>query len=411
MKSIPSISRLDYLDVVLTAACRTEDGPTLNEVRIAIGQHVDDLALRGEAHRTRDWRHPMAYYDTAVSCVRELMRWGMIEDAPLADSASRFERIRHQRVRLTPEGRRMTGLGAAERRDLFGRRMLARYDLFRDLMELLSAHDLLVPELSDTQVKDAFSVPLRPAEDQDGWGRLAAVATDALGRKRPAGGRPPAETPPRDQLALELGRHLRRRFRTRTPENLKEVTGAVNKAIAQGVLRAAGFDGDWNAYDRCLRWGRDLYLCNDARHVVGSTGWMAWSASKVAWDGSGFRIERRGVARHREDVQEALTQAYADIAAARKTGSVQVPLVPIYEVRETAAFRARVCDEVVDNVLGDMAFSRSGHSLVIRLHLADLKDFVPSARPFRINGRRYFYISMHPPEQEKSQALLEGPEI
>jgi hypothetical protein len=210
--------------------------------------------------------------------------------------------------------------------------------------------------------------------------------------------------PSREQLALEVGRYLRRRFHSRAPGNVKEVTGAANKAVAQAVLHAAGFRGDWNAYDRCLRWGRDLYLCNDARHVFGFAGWVAWSASRVTWDGNAFQIERRGVAEHRESVQEALTQAYTDIAASRRTGNVQVPLVPIYEVRETAAFRGRVCDEVIDRVLGEMALARSGHRLVIRLHLADLKDFVPSARPFRIGGKRYFYISMHPPEEEQEAA-------
>src|SRR5262249_30502370 len=155
------------------------------------------------------------------------------------------------------------------------------------------------------------------------------------------------------------------------------------KAIAHAILREMGFRADWNAYDRCLRWGRDLYLCNDGRHVFGASGWLAWSASKVRWVDSSFRIERRGVAKYRDAVRVALTDAYRRIAETRRPEGVQVPLIPIYEVRETAAFESRVCDEVVDRVLGEMVSERREGDPLVQLHLADLRDFVPSARPFR----------------------------
>ena len=175
------------------------------------------------------------------------------------------------------------------------------------------------------------------ADDQDGWERLSSSVTNALLLAPGFGRFRPAHAPTKSKVVEEIGRHLRRRFRTRIPKNLKEVTGTVNKAIAQAVLRSAGFPGDWNAYDRCLRWSRDLYLCNDARHVFGISGWVAWSASKVRGNGS-FRIERHGVGQFRDVVQDALIHAYERIAAARRSASVQVPLIPIYEVRETAAF-------------------------------------------------------------------------
>ena len=59
--------------------------------------------------------------------------------------------------------------------------------------------------------------------------------------------------------------------------------------------------------------------------------------------------------------------------------------------------KSRVCDEVVDRIIGEMAMDRSDSSMVVQLHLADLKYFAPSSRPFRLNDRRYFYISMHSP--------------
>src|SRR5262249_7855722 len=156
----------------------------------------------------------------------------------------------------------------------------------------------------------------------------------------------------------------------------------------QVILRAAGFGYDWTAYDRCLRWGRDLYLCNDGRHVFNVSGWLAWSAATVRWTGNSFEIERRCVTQYRDPVREALVKAYDSSARGRRSAGVQVPLIPIYEVRETAAFRSRVCDEVVDRVLSEMALNRQQGAVIVQLHLADLREFAPSARPFRLNDKR-----------------------
>src|SRR6478672_3743261 len=99
MQSLPAIARLDYLDVILRLLQR---GPaTVDDCRIAIGQAIEELALRGEARQTRDWNHPLAYRDTVIDCLRELMRWNFVEGAPLADRAEAFERIRNLRLRLS----------------------------------------------------------------------------------------------------------------------------------------------------------------------------------------------------------------------------------------------------------------------------------------------------------------------
>ena len=398
MRSIPAIARLDYLDVVLSTLT-SRARATVDDVRTAIGQFIEELALRGEARQTRDWRHPLAYRDTAVECIRELMRWDLVESVPLADSAESFDRIRGLQIRLTAEGTQVAGLKITERREIFGQRILTNYPAFFELLRILETCDLLVPELSDAEIRENFRDPLLAAEEQDGWAGVASMVVSTLKLNSAPANFRPAPTPSDSKLAEEIGRYLLRRFRTRIPKNVKEVTGTVNKAIAQAVLRAAGFSGDWNAYDRSLRWGHDLYLCNDARYVLGIPGWVAWSASKVHRDGYSFRIERRGVTQFRQVVRKALVRAYERIAEAHRSPGVQVPLIPIYEVRETAAFDARVCNEVVDRVLGEMVLEHSDSSLVVQLHLADLKDFAPSARPFRLGERRYFYVSMHHREQ------------
>ena len=188
---------------------------------------------------------------------------------------------------------------------------------------------------------------------------------------------------------------LEKRFAHRAPKNLREVTGAINKALALVFLRELGFGGEWNSFDRCLRWGRDLYVTNDGRHVFGVPGWVAWAAATVEQEGENPRFSRRGVSRHRDEVKRALVDAYRRIAKDRRSSVVQVPLLPIYEVRETAALACRVTDEVVDRVLGDLAFQRDAiEGVTVGLQLADMNATAPSARPFYYEDKRYFYVTV-----------------
>src|SRR5437879_1594693 len=121
--AIPAIARLDDLDHIVRVL-HEEAVPKVETARLAIGRAVEELALRGEARRTRDWRDPMAYRDPTVDCLRELIRWGLMEPAQLADTAEAFLRIRHQPIRLTSEGRRFAQLSAPERRALMGESLL-----------------------------------------------------------------------------------------------------------------------------------------------------------------------------------------------------------------------------------------------------------------------------------------------
>jgi hypothetical protein len=394
VRSIPAVTHLSYFDVVLGSLRRGE--ARVDAVRLAIGQAVEELALRGEARRTRDWRNPFAYRDTTVDCLRELMRWGFVEQTPLADDAAGFDRIRNAPLCLTAEGNRVAALGASERREVIGQCLLRDYSLFSDLLGILEEHEILLPEVNDARVKIYFPDLSRAADDQDGWLRLARGAEEILNLSpEVASSLRIAPRPTTSQLADEVGRYLRRRFSSRPPKELKELTGAVNKAVAQALLHHVGFKGDWNAYDRCLRWSRDLYLANDGRHVFGIPVWVSWSAATVRREGDVFRIQRRGFADYRNALKRALIDSYQRIATERSGSASQVPLVPIFQLRETAALQCRVCDEVVDRVLGDLTAKSESVDVVVQLHLADMRDFAPSARPFRFQGQRFYYVTMH----------------
>jgi hypothetical protein len=384
--AIPAISRLDDLDRIVRVLYE-ETVPKVETARLAIGRAVEELALRGEARQNRDWRDPVAYRDPTVDCLRELIRWGLVEPAQLADTAEGFLRIRQRPIRLTQEGRRFAQLPAPQRREQMGDLLLKNHSLFRQFIAILQRFDIVLPELSDAEVKGLLPRLPQATDDQDGWMK---IATACERRADPQASLRAAPAPPHSILADGIGQYLRKRFGARSPKNMKELTGATNKGIAHTFLRTLGFHGDWNAYDRCLRWARDLYIGNDGRHVFGVTGWIAWPTATVVEVDGLWRFRRRGYTAHRAEVQTAIFGAYQKLR-----GSSRTSLLPIYELRETAAFYARVSDAVFDRVLGDLVTQRSADQAVdVCLHLADLKDFVPSARPFRLEGKKYFYVSI-----------------
>src|SRR5262249_20122395 len=154
-------------------------------------------------------------------------------------------------------------------------------------------------------------------DDQDGWMKIAAACEPP---SDPQSGVRVGPLPPRPALADGVGQYLRKRFRARPPKNVKELTGATNKAIAHAFLRALAFQGDWNAYDRCLRWARDLYVGNDGRHVFGVTGWVAWSTATVNEVNGHWQFRRRGYTEHRAEVADAILVAYQRLCGAGRSG-------------------------------------------------------------------------------------------
>jgi hypothetical protein len=170
-RSVPPISRLSYFDVLFGVL--RDHSSKLDDLRVAIGRHVEDLSSRGEARRTRDWRKPLAYRDTIVACARELIRWGYVTPMPLGDDVASYERARELPVQLTEEGHRLAAMKVAERREVIGQKLLGTYLLFQDLLEILRNQDVLLPEFPDSTTRTFFPMIGRAADDEGAWRRVA----------------------------------------------------------------------------------------------------------------------------------------------------------------------------------------------------------------------------------------------
>lgn len=397
---MPAITRLTYFDVTLQVLSSGQFS-TVEAVRQAIGRHVEDLALLGEARLTKPPSHPYSFRNTTVDVLRQLMRWGWVEQLPLADAEASFDEVRSRELTLTPAGIEAARWSDGKRRDAIG--VLAFQDnrFFHDLLVWLQTRELAIPEFSDSQVRTTLpnSWPASPDEIRE-LARLAhaTYASAAQGciaqyaRRLPDG-------PEVDFIAGAVHTFLNKRFTKRQPKTHKELVGAASDGLAKAYLTHFGINGDANGLERALAWARDLFLIGSGRAVLGVPVWLTWSAAEIRKMDDAVQFDRRRASEHRQEVEHAILCAYAAAAKPSQGQGMTAPLVPIYIVRETAAYAARVCEPVVDRVLTEM-FLEQGRSQIVQLQLGDLRAFPPSAKPFRIGEARYYYMTVHGRVQE-----------
>ena len=395
MRSMPAITRLSYFDVALEALVGAPS-PTVDIVREALSLHVEELAMLGEARLTRGVHGRSAFRNTAVDVLRELMRWQWLEPAPLADSEASYDAIRQTLLHLTPAGQDAAKWSVAQRRDAIGILAVLNNRFFAGLLTWLEQHDLAIPEWNDSTIRAAMpeSWPATPAQLHDLALDACQTYVDAsqtcdnrYGRKLPPG-------PKAEFLAEGVHAFLARRFGKRAPKTHKELVGAANHGLTKTYLGYFGLEGDANALERALAWAKDVYLVGGGRAVLGVPLWLSWSAADITRDGDEVQFVRRRVTEYRAEVTDAVLKAYAAAAQPARERGMSAPLVPIYVVRETAAYAAQVCEAVVDRVIADL-LERPPGPHIVQLQLGDLRAFPPSAKPFRIGEARYYYMTIH----------------
>jgi hypothetical protein len=238
MRSMPAITRLSYFDVALHAL-GSDQPPTVDAVRQAIGRHVEELSLRGEARLTKDVNDPGSFRNTAVDVLREMIRWRWIEPTPLADAEAAFEMIRHSPVPLTKAGVDAAKASDAVRREMIGVLALRTNQLLSEFLEWLQTYDLAIPEWSDGDFRTALSgsAQASPAEVTvlavmacDTYGVVQSACASTYGRRLPSGPGP-------EFVAKHVTAFLEKRFGKRAPKTHKELVGAAGAGLVAGWQR------------------------------------------------------------------------------------------------------------------------------------------------------------------------------
>jgi hypothetical protein len=212
-----------------------------------------------------------------------------------------------------------------------------------------------------------------------------------------------------DELNTSLAAAYRRRFGRRRAEGLKptpkEITEALNDALADAALEARGLGFGATTLDQLKSWGMELRLLEQSRYVPGHEGGnLIWLACDLHRDDNGaLHARRRTFGRHRIAVGEALIEAFLELRDQPLTAEGhrgKRDYQPIHVVRAAAAYRTGTAREVGDRALEAMAARELNLGMRPRL-LAARYEVPPRSEPmYQRGGTRALTMTMTPADGE-----------
>lgn len=316
-------------------------------------------------------------------CLQELMRWNAVESAQVPSERKFVERYREHRYTITDHGREMASLASDSRAaftDALTASIIQAHPYFRRLLEALDGGFITYPVVYEGDVARGRRDG-RGTKDWAEWG-AERIAGDSS-----------------TDLAL---RELRRgldRFRNREdkPTN-KELAEAMTDGFAVAGFTARGLPIDSTTIKALLRWGSELLIYDQSRHVPGCPQTtVLWGCSDLGADTDGrMTATRRGRAAYGERVAAAIVAAYPELAEA-DASQMQTPFIPVHRVRAKVAAETGVTRMLVNGVLSDLVDggfpSIPATAAVFSGSTTKLPDSEP---PFRYHGGRRLVMQITP---------------
>ncbi|RKH41309.1 hypothetical protein D7Y23_33245 [Corallococcus sp. AB050B] len=379
--SIPRVQHVVYFQCVLEGVAL---GLPFDELRRRLRTVASEQA-RVTAARVED---AFSFWSPTAEALGELMRLGLIENRPLPSKRAAVDGHRDALYVLTPEGRELSesaGESASSFKESITPRLIERHPYLSGLCRLLGESPLLIPEYTEES--------LREFRQADSW--TLALATDALAKMQ-AG--MPVSGVDVEWIRSRVLEALAKRHPEGGPTpTSKAVLDTVLDALVAIALRARGLPFDAVTFNVLMSWGRQLFIFNESRYVLGRPGRSVWATATVELRGAGrTSVSRRGYAGFAARIADELPCAYRDIAsgitAGLGDGGVRHPYVEIFRVRALAAFRVSVADSLVDRVMADVADEVLPAPYRIEFALGQGVWTAVSETPFLLGDRRYYVM-------------------
>lgn len=368
---------------------------TYEEIRTRYGAAMSVLDARGQGRVTA----PRAgvgsahrYWSSTRDLIKELQRLGWVEAGiPVPSSKQVVDAYRDRRYPVTDEGRRVALLVDDRREfaDAVTDALLAAHAYLRQTLGVLDRGPVFCPETSEGQLQRKssrrhwaeYAVSLLKHSDP-----LAEVTVEGLDR--------------------HLASALRKRFGQRREEGLKpsakEVSEAMNDALADAALEARGLMFGATTMEQLTSWGMELRILDQSRYVLGHEGGnLIWLACDLQRDGDHLHARRRTYTTHGAAVADALVEAYRVLRERpvddHDDGKLSKRVYqPIHAVRAVAAFSTGTVRELGDRVLEAMAAGELRHGTQVRL-LAARHEIPPRSEPiYQRGGTRRLMLTMNP---------------
>lgn len=387
--TIPRIVHLPYLHAVLAGI---RDGASFNRLRVIVW---DSSRTVGRVAREGGDAQPLddgtTHWSTTKDAIGECMKLGLVVRDPIPSKRALVAAHRERVYRLTPEGAAFVEAvddDATRFREAIAPRLIAAHPYFAGLLTRLAIAPIAMPTFTEEvlrRFKGETSLWIdRLAEE------VAAHHAATMGLS--AG--------PEDIAALAAGvrEGITRRFRrTERQPSSKDVLDTVEDAVAALTMRRVGLSIDAISLTVLMMWCRWLYIGDESRYVADVPGRVIWSTATIG-AGPDYTITRRGLAASRDGVTASIPDAYRALAALWDAEGDEVPLVPIYALRATVAFRQRVAGPLVDRVLAGIYDAEFPAAFGVRFAVATGEWRAPSEPPFLLGGEPYFFVSVltHP---------------
>jgi hypothetical protein len=209
----------------------------------------------------------------------------------------------------------------------------------------------------------------------------------------------PATSDAVQALATGLREGLARRFAHVPQPRGKDVLDTVEDVICALTLNRLGLPIDAISFNVLMSWSRWLYVADESRYVHDLPGRIVWAAADVEL-AEPITVAWRGLTANGDRLAEFLPEVYRDLAVQSGASGDEAPLLPIYTVRATAAFRAGVPIPVVDRLLAALADGERAAPYRLRFAVGTGAWTAVSEPPFALGDRPYYFLSLHPTSAE-----------
>lgn len=395
--AIPRLQELSYLEVV---ALGVADGASFEELRRAMVNHM--IAV-GEASpgtgNIATFRNaisnPKRYVRNVTEALSEHMRLGLVEKATLPSSASSAHAYRSTTFALTVEGQVWVQQLRTDRRDAYDALCTGLLKHHPQFGGFLQAVGVLVPSAND-----ALVIPLlrwgdtpKPRTRSGYIDHLAARVFEGVNAGKL--GWTATETEVAEGVRAYTDAIVTRAVARERPDPFprnRDFVNSCEEALVKLAFGRAGFPLDYISMAILRRWTRTLALVNFSYHAPGPNALRLWPTASITLREAEPAIQRRVGPAYRDQVLEALRDAYQLARRNDPTGSAWVP---IYRVRAALCWSLRIPDSEFDVAILEFLRNERGQHLPygVSLDQASYGSIPPSERPLVVtapSGTRVF---------------------
>lgn len=357
------------------------------------------IRLLPEERRERARAPEAMFWSNVRDALRELMRLGLVERAPLPSRAGQLNAHRDRTFSLTQAGKQFLELeqrDAWEFRDRFAQAMLLAHPYLREIYLLLGSRELFFPRVQKSEIPgDAEAWRTGPPEVLDPLsGFLRDSVTAVMGPGLDFSGMDEKMRP------YLIAGWKRLDTEQKSHAFSQAVVKAVNDVSIRALLQINGLRMDYVTFRSAVGLLSDLNAIWSTRSLTGRRGWTIWATSTAtvpapATDRSPGDQALRGAVWFKrrpakpEAVRESLMTTFFSLPGLRGGFAL------IHELRAAVCHQMKIHGDDFDAVLRKLhSQSMIDATYSINLDRGGADELPKSEEPFRIGERAFYLITL-----------------